>query len=199
MNNIKETIAKNLVELRKKHKHTQSMLAEKLNYSDKAISRWERAETLPDIEVLCRICDLYGVRFEYLLQEEQPEDNKNPYINKDESAFNKISITLIALCTVWIVASVCFAVLNIYFEENRWTLFIWALPLTGIVAQICNRLWARNKVLSIVIASLINWTLILALFLEGLTYSYNFWMLFIIGAPVQMIIILFGTLKKRQG
>ena len=56
MENIKETIAKNLVELRKSHKLTQSALAEKLNYSDKAISRWEHAETLPDIETLCKVC-----------------------------------------------------------------------------------------------------------------------------------------------
>jgi len=68
MENIKEIIAKNLVELRKANKLTQGALAEKLNYSDKAVSRWEHAETLPDIETLCRICDIYGVNFEYLLQ-----------------------------------------------------------------------------------------------------------------------------------
>ena len=78
MQNVKETIAANLVALRKSRKYTQQELAEKLNYSDKAISRWEHAETLPDIETLCKICDIYGVRFEYLLQEEQPEKN-NPY------------------------------------------------------------------------------------------------------------------------
>lgn len=64
MENVKEIIARNLTELRKSHKMTQSALAEKLNYSDKAISRWEHAETLPDIETLCRICDIYGVKFE---------------------------------------------------------------------------------------------------------------------------------------
>ncbi len=80
MDNIKEIIAKNLVELRKSHKLTQQSLADKLNYTDKAISRWEHAETLPDIETLCKICDLYGVKFEYLLQKEQPK--KNPYVVK---------------------------------------------------------------------------------------------------------------------
>ena len=60
MENVKETIAANLVSLRKANKMTQSALAEKLNYSDKAISRWEHAETLPDIETLCRICDLFS-------------------------------------------------------------------------------------------------------------------------------------------
>ena len=68
MENVKAIIAKNLVELRKSKRMTQQELAEKLNYSDKAISRWEHAETLPDIETLCKVCEIYGVKFEYLLQ-----------------------------------------------------------------------------------------------------------------------------------
>ncbi len=197
MENIKEIIAKNLVELRKKHKLTQGALAEKLNYSDKAISRWERAETLPDIEVLCQICDLYGVKFEYLLQNEQPEDSKNPYIKVQDTA-SKISISLIAMCTVWIIASVVFAVSNIYFNDNHWTIFIWALPATCFVAWVCNSMWG-NKVLKIIIASIADWTLILALFLESLVeIDLNLWFLFIIGVPVQMIIVLSTTLKRSS-
>ena len=67
MENIKEIIASNLASLRKERKFTQQELASKLNYSDKAVSRWEHAETLPDIETLCKICEIYGVKFEYLL------------------------------------------------------------------------------------------------------------------------------------
>ena len=70
--NIKDIIAANLVELRKSKKMTQSEVAEKLNYSDKAISRWEHADSLPDIETLCKVCEIYVVKFEYLLQKEQP-------------------------------------------------------------------------------------------------------------------------------
>ena len=74
MENVKEIIAQNLVSLRKSRRMTQQELAEKLNYSDKAISRWEHAETLPDIETLCKVCEIYGVKFEYLLQKEQKQD-----------------------------------------------------------------------------------------------------------------------------
>lgn len=195
MENIKEIIAKNLTELRKKHKLTQGALAERLNYSDKAISRWERAETLPDIEVLCQICELYGVKFEYLLQKEQPEDAKNPYVNEKDTV-SKISISLIAMCTVWIMASVLFAVLNIYFNQVRWTIFIWGVPATCIVGWVCNAMWG-NKVLKVIIASIMTWSTILALFIEALVeINLNLWFLFIIGVPIQMIIILSTTLKK---
>ena len=117
MENIKEIIAKNLVELRKSRKYTQQQLAERLNYSDKAISRWEHAESLPDIETLCRICDLYGVKFEYLLQEEQPKPSKNPYI-VGKNTVNKIAITLIAAALVWLVATLVYFYANLIYKVN---------------------------------------------------------------------------------
>lgn len=194
MENIKETIAKNLVELRKKNKYTQGALAEKLNYSDKAISRWERAETLPDIEVLCRICDLYGVTFEYLLQKEQPSDGKNPYI-KDKNKGSKISIALIAICTVWIIATVSFSYLQIA-GQTRWTLFVWAIPCSCAVGLVCNHMWG-TRFLRQILLSIGVWSLILSLYLELLNYyNYNVWMMFIVGVPIQMIIILTYNLKK---
>ena len=58
MKDVRQIIAENLIELRKVNKLTQLELAEKLNYSDKAISKWERGESLPDVEILCQIADL---------------------------------------------------------------------------------------------------------------------------------------------
>ena len=69
MDNIKNIIAKNLVELRKRKKYTQQDLANILQYSDKAISKWEKGDSLPDIEILYQICNLYGVTLDYLTHE----------------------------------------------------------------------------------------------------------------------------------
>ena len=52
MEDIKSIVAKNITELRLLNNMTQMELAEKLNYSDKTISKWERAESTPDISVL---------------------------------------------------------------------------------------------------------------------------------------------------
>ena len=62
----KSIIANNIIELRKSKKWTQIELAEKLNYSDKAISKWERAESLPDVTVLQQIAALFSVSVDYL-------------------------------------------------------------------------------------------------------------------------------------
>ena len=195
MENVKETIAKNLVQLRKAHKYTQQELASKLNYSDKAISRWEHAETLPDIETLCRVCDIYGVKFEYLLQKEQPKKN-NPYVVRGDLA-NKIVIMLIAIATIWIAITLSYSYINVILGENRWTLFIWAIPASTSVCLICNRFLFQNKVLKYVTISIINWTLILSFYIE-LLRIYNAWLLFIIAIPVQVLIILFAILKLRK-
>ena len=50
--NLKTIIAKNIVLLRTGERLTQAELAERLNYSDKAVSKWERGESLPDIAVI---------------------------------------------------------------------------------------------------------------------------------------------------
>ena len=57
MEDLKPVIAKNITALRQQARMTQSELAERLNYSDKAISKWERAESMPDVAVLKTIAD----------------------------------------------------------------------------------------------------------------------------------------------
>ena len=58
---VKETVKDNLVRLRREHKLTQLELSEKINYSDKAISRWETGEVTPDVETLEQLARLYDV------------------------------------------------------------------------------------------------------------------------------------------
>ena len=77
MKDMRLIIANNIQSLRIRSGLTQLGLAEILNYSDKAISKWERAEALPDVTVLKRLADYFGVSVDYLLEEEHtgsPED-----------------------------------------------------------------------------------------------------------------------------
>lgn len=191
--NVKEIIAANLVSLRKGSRLTQQQLAERLNYSDKAVSRWENAETLPDIETLCKICDIYGVKFEYLLQKEQPK--KNPYVVKTNTT-GKMFIMFIILCSLWIAATLAYTYVNVIFSVKVWTIFIWAIPLSAIVCQICNVSFFKNKAFGCVLYSVFAWTSILSLYLQML--KYNTWMLFIVGVPIQAVIILTTILKYKN-
>ncbi len=194
MENIKETIAKNLVELRKANKLTQGALAEKLNYSDKAVSRWEHAETLPDIETLCRICEIYGVSFEYLLQREPTE----AYVvsPKKGNRARHVIICLITICTVWLAATLLFTTVQAIFDVNLWQLFVWAIPASITTIAIYNRMWWQSKVCTAITASFNNWTVILAIYLH--TLGHNLWMLFIIGVPIQALILLAVTIPEKK-
>jgi transcriptional regulator with XRE-family HTH domain len=193
MENVKETIAANLVALRKSKRWTQQELAEKLAYSDKAVSRWEHAETLTDLETLCKICDLYGVKFEYHLQKEQPKDS-NPYLVKNNIG-TRMLIMFIAVCSVWIAAFFIHMSVSAALGKNLWELFVWAIPLSALVCQLYNKLYFTNRILACVMQSIFSWAVILAVYLQFI--SHNFWMLFILGVPVQAVIVLMTILKIK--
>lgn len=189
---IKSNIAKNISELRKANKLTQVELAEKLNYSDKAISRWERGDTLPDIDVLCQICELFGVTFEYLISS-QINTQEAMKLRKNDMA-NRLTITLLAISIVWFVATFIFVYSNIIFHRSAWTVFIWAVPLSCVVADLFNWKWGKKKY-SLYLNSILNWSLLTAVYIQLL--NYNTWLIFLLGIPIQISIILWSTMKPR--
>ena len=83
MNDLRSIIGNNLSSLRKNKKLTQLELAEKMGYSDKAVSKWEKGDTLPDIETLYQLCNFYQVTLDFLVDTKGLE-NKNLYKTKDD-------------------------------------------------------------------------------------------------------------------
>ncbi|MBQ2733964.1 MAG: helix-turn-helix transcriptional regulator [Clostridia bacterium] len=63
-----EKFGARLADLRKKAELTQAALAEKLDVSDRAVSKWENAGGYPDITLLPQIADIFGVTIDYLLR-----------------------------------------------------------------------------------------------------------------------------------
>ena len=96
---LRRTVSKNIAAYRKAHKDTQMDLAAKLNYSDKSISKWERGESLPDIYILTRIADLYGITAEQLetLERFGKKSAENLVAAIEKSKQNDLSRLLFAL------------------------------------------------------------------------------------------------------
>jgi transcriptional regulator with XRE-family HTH domain len=181
--------------LRRKHNLTQLDLAEKLNYTDKAISKWERGESLPDIITLKRMADLFEVTVDYLITEHK--EGEKPHVSRIKRN-NKILISLIAFFMVWLLGT-CAFVLSDLFQQRIWFAFVCCLPLSILVLLVFNSIWGR-KSFNFLLVSSPMWTLFLALYLGLLIYaSYNFWMLFIIGVPGQIIIMLCFRIKGASG
>ena len=67
-------LADKIIQLRKKSGWSQEELAEKLGVSRQAVSKWEGAQSIPDLERVLAMSRLFGVSTDYLLKDEQEED-----------------------------------------------------------------------------------------------------------------------------
>lgn len=194
MENLKNILAQNLVRLRKASNMTQSELAEKLSYSDKAVSKWERGESLPDIEILYEISKLYNVTIDELLSEEVKINHTKKLKTK-----MRFIISLISSLLVWLIATIVFVFL-VWLnpdKERQWLVFIYAIPVSSIVVLVFNSIWG-NKMLNCLIVSVLMWTIILSIFLTVPKFD-NSYLIFFIAIPVQIIILCwFGLLVLKE-
>ena len=198
MDNLKLIIAKNLTELRTSMKLTQLELGEKLCYSDKAISKWERGESMPDITVLKEIADMFGVTVDYLLQENHEEEISKP-IKKNRYRMNLI-ITLLSVLLVWFIATFSFSIGGIINNEASalWLSFVYAVPVTFVVWLVFNSIWFHKK-LNYIIISFLMWSTIAAIhisFIALTTVDFRIWLLYFIGIPGQIAIITWSLMRK---
>jgi len=194
MEDLKNIIADNLITLRKANKLTQLELAEKLNYSDKAISKWERGESLPDIVILKQLADMYNVNIDYMLSAHNEEDKAKYKIPRPELN-NKLIITLLACLSIWLLAAILYINFKIMFDRYYWLIWIWALPATSVVLIVFACIWGK-KPLVIAAVSCLIWTLILSMYLQFL--KYNIWSLFLLGIPAQLATTLSGKIKRNK-
>ena len=185
---IKQIIAKNLANLRKNKKITQTELAEQFGYSDKAISKWENGDTLPDIQTLYQLCEFYNVTLDFLVSE-QSFDEKIKYINhlNKRVIINNSLIELLYCSFVWILAVIIYIYLYTFSEINYWQIFIWAIPATTIVMLLFTKVW-KQKLYTFIVRSLFFWTLVTACYIQFI--EYNIWPLFFLMIPIQVALIL---------
>jgi len=187
MEELNKVIAKNLTGLRKKFGYTQIEMAEKLNYSDKAVSKWERGESVPDIFVLKKIADIFNVTVDTLIS---PNSLDRVRFSKHISFSKAITILLSALL-VWLIATITFVVLSYTGVNTAWFAFIVAVPISLLVALILTWLWGK-KWLFFVLLSLFLWSLFATIYIGII--KLDMWLIFIIGIPLELGIILWGIL-----
>ena len=193
MATINENIAKNIITLRKQKGWTQQDLAQKLSYSDKTISKWERGDSVPDVEMLCKVAEIYNVSLEYLTQEHSEKDFKKLQINAQMRLRN--ILILIMLCVaVYLVATIVFVYPVILIPENAkkyWVAYLYAVPLCALIANYYARkmnLWLMRLItISVFLWGLITSSYCLTLILD----KQMFWLLFLVGVPIQAAICLY--------
>jgi len=195
---LKPIIAKNIIRLRQQAGLTQIELAEKLNYSDKAVSKWERAESMPDITVLKVLADMFQVPLDYLVQEEPqlPEEKPEPRTNK---AHNHRVITTLSILLVWFVATLTYVMIDVISPmlKVHCLVFLYAVPVSAIVWLVFNSLWFNTR-RNYFIISVITWSTLIGAVVTLLMFSIQAWQLLFLGIPGQIIIFIWSRLDYRK-
>lgn len=193
MKNISEIIAKNLIALRKKNNLTQNELAEKVNYSDNAISRWEHAEVTPSIETLAHIAEIFNVPLSSLIEDDALKTAKH---NDKTQMINKLAMILISVSLVWFLAVGVFVICQFVYNINFWQVFLWALPVVSLVMLPFHKYWGRH-IYKFVLLTIFVWTFILAIFVQFYTYNSNLWLIFILGVPINVALAIWAFVKPK--
>ena len=195
MNDIKSVVAKNIAALRQQNGMTQLELAEKLNYSDKAVSKWEHAESMPDISVLVEIAELFEVPLDYIVKSEH-EQEKTP-IRKSNAKYTHGIITAISVMFVWFAAVCVFVICSLIAGYSyKWLTFIYAPAVSSIVWLVLNSIWF-NRRRNYLIITLLMWSVLAALHITLLVSGINIWPVYLLGVPGQIIVILCSALSKK--
>ncbi len=205
---LKSQIGTNIAAYRKRAGMTQVGLAEKLNYSDKAVSKWERGESVPDVLTLAQLAEQFGITVNDLLIDPDalPEDTgavqqaMEQMVEKTlkRKADKKIILMLSSLLC-WFVALFVYVVLSSIeaTESWSWIFFVYAIPADAIVLLSLRSAWHDfrwNKVL----ISVIVWGSLLSIYMTMLLFGINVWKIFLLGIPGQAAVLLWFRMFRKS-
>ena len=200
-NNQQVLLAKNLVYYRKASGLTQLELAEKFNYSDKSISKWERGEGFPDVFVLKSLADFYGITVDDFYLEEHKK-----IAVKSSQRRKQIYIRLLSIAIAVLVTFLTFFLLNTLLDKEvafkSWLVFIYGLLAVSITWLVWEFIYHKrfNRMLA---TSAVIWTSALSIYLTFLVVmSLNLYLIFVVAIPLQVLEIiwfLFRNKKNKSG
>ena len=208
---LRNRIGSNIASYRKQAGLTQAALAEQLNYSDKAVSKWERGESIPDVLTLDALARRLGITVNDLLLDPDALPEEQGPVQQTmgrvvERALkrkaNKNIILGLSSLLVWFIALLIFVVLTSIGIPYGWLAFTFAIPADAITMLSLRSAWHDFRWNRILISS-IMWGSILSIYLSLLTLAgLNIWMMFLLCIPGQAAILLwfklFRPLKKEE-
>lgn len=194
--NINKTIAENIAFLRTTNKMTQLELAEKLNYSDKAVSKWERGDSVPDIKVLLKIASIFQVNINYLLENHGIEEL--PIISDKKKKLNLKALTIMSLVAFWTAVLLAFIICYIALEKAIWHILVYAVPVSLVMMLVFNSTWnidGKRAFNNFLIISALCWDALVTVWFTDHKLALIMWL----GIPIQIIVILsFRIFKKKK-
>ncbi len=196
---LKYLIGSNIAAHRKRCGLTQAGLADKLNYSDKAISKWERGESVPDVMTLVQLAEHFDITVNDLLTDPNALPEEGPAMQNamekvvekalKRKADKKIILRLSGLL-VWFVALLFYVVLSSAGFEVAALGFLYAIPISAIVLLSLRSAWHDYRYNKLYI-SMIVWGCLLSIHITVLVLcDLNLWKIYLLGIPGQAAIYL---------
>jgi len=203
---LKKQIGANIASYRKRLQLTQVGLAEKLNYSDKAVSKWERGDSAPDVQTLVQLAELFEITVNDLLVDPNvlPENpgtvervmGKAVEKTLKRKADKKI-ILMLSTVLVWFVALFIFVVLSSFDVPKTWIAFFYAIPANAIVLLSLRSAWKDFRWNQLLISAIV-WGSLLSFYMTLLIFfGLNMWKLFLLGIPGQIAVLLWFRLYRK--
>ena len=196
---MKYVIGANIASYRKRSGLTQAGLAERLNYSDKAVSKWERGESIPDVLTLVQLADQFGITVNELLVDPNALPDQTGAVQQameqvvektlKRKADKNIILALSSLL-VWFVALLVFVVLSSLDIPKSWIAFFYAVPSNAIVLLSLRSAWHDFRWNRALISAIV-WGSLVSLYATLLAFAgFNAWRIFLLGIPGQIAIFL---------
>ena len=206
---LKNQIGVNISAYRKQIGWTQAELAEKLNYSDKAVSKWERGESVPDVLILANLAEQMGITVNDLLADPDALPEQTGAVQQvmgrmvektlKRKADKNIILGLSSIL-VWFVALFAYVLLSTLEISKSWLAFFYAVPADAIVMLSLRSAW-RDFRWNRILISTIMWGSILSIYMTVMILcGFNAWKIFLLGIPGQAAILLwFRMFRKAPG
>ena len=192
LSDLKLVSASNIINLRTEHGMTQAELGAKLNYSDKTISKWERAEAIPDAYVLVQMAELFGVTVNDLLS---AHDKWEPTVTEEEQPAPSYSVNVIiaiVLMGIFTVALAVFVTLWLI-DIVEWRVFLVALAVEILVYMILVCVFKHGRHLQYILAAFVLSLFLLAYFFLPV---HRPWQLFLLAVPAEIIVFLSCNIRR---
>ncbi len=184
---LKYQIGNNIASVRKASGMTQAELAEQIGYSDKAVSKWERAESVPDVMTLVELSRVFGVTVDALIGEAAPVPREARPKHPKQA---KTGVLILSSLLVWFVALLINVILSSIGIGKSWVGFVYAIPVNAIVLLSLRAAFGRNN-WNYPLVSIIVWGTLLSIYVTLLVFAgVNVWKLFLLGLLGQVAVTL---------
>ena len=202
---LKLQIGANIASYRKQASLTQAGLAEKLNYSDKAVSKWERGESVPDVLTLVQLAEQFDITVNDLLVDPNQLPGETGAVQQAmeqvvektlKKKANKNIILQLSSLLVWSVALLVYVVVSSFGVPYSWLSFFVAIPANAIVLLSLRSAWHDfrwNRAL----ISIIVWGCLICVHAFLMVFlKQNYWKIYLLGIPGQIAVLLWFRLFR---